>query len=63
MQSREVIRQLKKAGWNEVRQTESHKHFRHAEKSGTVTVPHPKSDLPIGTLKSIERQSGMKLRN
>ena len=63
MQSREVIRQLKKAGWNEVRQTGSHKHFRHAKQSGTVTVPYPKSDLPIGTLKSIERQSGMKLRN
>ena len=63
MQSREVIRQLNKGDWKEVRQTGSHKHFRHAEKPGTVTVPHPRSDLPIGTLKSIERQSGMKLRN
>lgn len=25
------------------------------------TVPHPQSDLAIGTLKSIERQSGLKL--
>jgi hypothetical protein len=26
------------------------------------TVPHPKRDIPIKTLKSIERQSGLKLR-
>ena len=29
--------------------------------AGIVTVPHPKKDFPIGTLKSIERQSGVKL--
>ncbi|MBI3708716.1 MAG: type II toxin-antitoxin system HicA family toxin [Proteobacteria bacterium] len=27
-----------------------------------VTVPHPQKELPIGTIKSIERQSGLKLR-
>jgi len=26
------------------------------------TVPHPKRDLPTGTLRSIEKQSGVKLR-
>ena len=62
MQSREVIRLLIAAGWTEVRQTGSHKHFRHPERPGTVTVPHPKSDLAIGTLKSIERQCGLKIR-
>jgi predicted RNA binding protein YcfA (HicA-like mRNA interferase family) len=31
-------------------------------KKGRVTVPHPKRDIPIGTLKSIEKQSGLKLR-
>jgi hypothetical protein len=36
--------------------------FRHPEQNQVVTVPHPKADLPIGTLKSIERQSGLKLR-
>jgi len=29
---------------------------------GRVTVPHPERDIPMGTLKSIERQSGLKLR-
>ncbi|MGH6677677.1 MAG: type II toxin-antitoxin system HicA family toxin [Bradyrhizobium sp.] len=27
-----------------------------------VTVPHPERDIPVGTLKSIEKQSGLKLR-
>jgi predicted RNA binding protein YcfA (HicA-like mRNA interferase family) len=30
-------------------------------KAGTVTVPHPEKDIPIGTLRSIERHSGVKL--
>ena len=62
MRSAEVIRIIAVAGWREVRQTGSHKHFRHPSRPGTVTVPHPKADLPIGTLKSIERQSGLRLR-
>ena len=40
----------------------SHRQFRHPTKAGTVTVPHPKADMAIGTIKSIERQSGVKLR-
>jgi predicted RNA binding protein YcfA (HicA-like mRNA interferase family) len=27
-----------------------------------VTVPHPKADIPLGTLKSIEKQAGLILR-
>ena len=62
MKSRDVIKALEANGWYVVRITGSHHHFRHPEQSQVVTVPHPKADLPIGTLKSIERQSGMKLR-
>jgi predicted RNA binding protein YcfA (HicA-like mRNA interferase family) len=62
MRSNEIIRLLEADGWREARQTGSHKHFRHPVKPGTVTVPHPESDMAIGTLKSIERQSGVKLR-
>ena len=39
----------------------SHRHFTHPDRPGRVTVPHPKADLAIGTLKSIEKQSGVKL--
>ena len=61
MRSREVIRRLEADGWFAVRQTGSHKHFRHSDKPGLVTVPHPKADLPIGTLRSISRASGVPL--
>ncbi len=62
LSSREIVRLLEKAGWREVRATGSHRHFRHPARPGTVTVPHPVKDMPPGTLKSIERQSGVKLR-
>jgi predicted RNA binding protein YcfA (HicA-like mRNA interferase family) len=62
MDSREIISILVRNGWREARQTASHKQFKHPTIKGTVTVPHPKKDMPIGTLKSIERQSGLRLR-
>jgi predicted RNA binding protein YcfA (HicA-like mRNA interferase family) len=45
-----------------VRAKGSHHHFAHPSKPGIVTVPHLKQDIPIGTLKSIERQAGIKMR-
>ena len=61
MTSREVIKCIEADGWYEVRQNGSHRHFRHPTKPGTATVPHPKREMPIGTLKSIERQTGVPL--
>ena len=60
MDSKAVIKALKKDGWVEVDQKGNHKQFRHPTKAGRVTVPHPVKDLKIGTLKSIEKQSGIK---
>lgn len=60
--SREIIRKLNDDGWTLKRVTGSHHHFIHPTKDGKVTVPHPVKDMPIGTLKNIERQSGTKLR-
>jgi predicted RNA binding protein YcfA (HicA-like mRNA interferase family) len=60
--SRDVIKELQRHGWHEVNQVGSHKQFKHATKKGRVTVPHPKRDIPIGTLKSIEKQCGIRLR-
>jgi predicted RNA binding protein YcfA (HicA-like mRNA interferase family) len=62
MRSREVIAALENAGWRQVRQKGRHVQFKHPERPGLVTVPHPNPDIPIGTLKSIEKQSGLKLR-
>ncbi len=61
MSSAEVIRRIKAAGWTLARVKGSHHHFKHSDRQGIVTVPHPKKDIPLGTLKSIERQSGVKL--
>lgn len=60
--SREIISKLEADGWRLDSVTGSHHHFTHATKAGKVTVPHPTKDIKIGTLKSIERQSGVKLR-
>ena len=38
MDSRDVIRELKKDGWYEVNQVGSHKQFKHPTKKGRVTV-------------------------
>lgn len=62
MQSREVIKKIKADGWYEVGTTGSHHQFRHPTKPGRVTVPHPKKDLKIGTLRNIEKQSGVRLK-
>ncbi len=61
MTSKEIIRRIQAAGWAHARTTGSPWHFQHATRPGVVTVPHPKRDMAVGTLKSIERQSGVKL--
>jgi predicted RNA binding protein YcfA (HicA-like mRNA interferase family) len=60
--SKVAIAAIEKAGWFEVAQDGSHKQFKHPTKPGRATVPHPNKELPIGTVKSIERQTGVKLR-
>lgn len=62
MLSSDIISVLKKDGWIEAARKGSHVQFKHPSKPGRVTVPHPKRDIPIGTLKSIEKQAGLKLR-
>jgi predicted RNA binding protein YcfA (HicA-like mRNA interferase family) len=59
--SREVIRQLEAAGWILVRVKGDHHHFKHDGNPAIVTVPHPKRDLSLGVLKSIERITGLQL--
>lgn len=59
MKSADVIKALKAAGWEQVRQRGSHCQFRKPGNPNLVTVPHPKRDMPIGTLRSIEKASGL----
>ncbi|MDI6769273.1 MAG: type II toxin-antitoxin system HicA family toxin [Anaerolineales bacterium] len=58
MNSREIITRLREDRWVLVHIRGSHHHFKHPEKPGRVTVPHPKKDFPQGTLRSIYRQAG-----
>jgi predicted RNA binding protein YcfA (HicA-like mRNA interferase family) len=60
MNSRDIVNRIKADGWYQVAQKGSHLQFKHPTKPGRVTVPHPKRDVPIGTLRSIEKQSGLK---
>lgn len=60
MKSAEVMKLIQAAGWRLIRISGSHHHFRHAARAGLVTIPHPKKDLPPGTVNSILKQAGLK---
>ena len=60
MHSRDVIRQIEADGWVFRRSEGSHHLFQHPTKRGNVVVPHPKKDIPKGTLRNIERQAGLR---
>jgi len=62
MNSREIIAKLESDGWFKVAQKDLHVQFKHPPKPGRVTVPYPNRDIPLGTLRSIEKQAGLKLR-
>jgi predicted RNA binding protein YcfA (HicA-like mRNA interferase family) len=56
--SAEVIRVLGRNGFALVSQKGSHCKFKNST-GRVVIVPHPKKELPIGTTRSIIRQSGL----
>lgn len=56
---KEVIDILIENGWYEKRVRGSHHQFVKNGIKNIVTVPTSRKDLPIGTLKSISKQSGV----
>ena len=60
MNSKQIIKQLEAEGWFLARVKGSHHQFKHLSKPGLVTVKHPDSDIPAGTLHSIRKQAGWK---
>ena len=56
--SRDIIRRLLKDGFEQKSVQGSHHKFVHAERRLMVMVPHPKRDLPRGTVRSIYKQAG-----
>jgi len=55
--SRDIISRLKAEGWEIVNIRGSHHQYKHLQRGGRVTVPHPKKDFPRGTLRSIFQQA------
>lgn len=51
---------LQKEGWVIKNQAGSHVQLVHPARPGKVTVPHPRKDIPIKTIKSIFKQAGLK---
>ena len=60
MKSSSLIKLIEKEGWVLVRTKGSHHHFKHQQHKGIVTVPHPKKDIPIGTVNAILKQARLK---
>jgi predicted RNA binding protein YcfA (HicA-like mRNA interferase family) len=60
--AKQVVEVLKATGWQELRQRGSHLQMVDARLDRHTTIPMHKGDLKIGTLKSIERQTGVRLR-
>ena len=60
--SKDIIKALIDDGWYEVNSVGSHHQFKHPNKKGRVTVPHPRKDLTRKTIDNIEKQSGLFFR-
>lgn len=59
MNSKKLIQLIEADGWELMRVKGSHHHYKHPTKVGLVTIPHPKKDLPQGTVRSIKKQAGI----
>ncbi|MAG47270.1 hypothetical protein CL617_01575 [archaeon] len=53
LSARELIKILKKMGFEEIRQKGSHRYFRHPDGRTTVVPIHPGRDIGRGLLKTI----------
>ncbi len=56
-----IVKVLLKNSFIFISQKGSHQKYRKANR--TVIVPHPKKEIPIGTFRSIVRQSGLNASN
>ncbi|MEI6287818.1 MAG: type II toxin-antitoxin system HicA family toxin [Bacillota bacterium] len=59
--AKKACKLIEQDGWFLDEQKGSHAHFKHPVKSGKTTIPMHNKDLKMKTIKSIEKQSGVKL--
>ena len=61
MKIRDIIKLIEADGWSVVAMRGSHRQYKHAHKTGRVTIAgHPGDDLAPGTLNSIMKQAQLK---
>jgi len=61
MKIRDVIKMIEEDGWYLASTKGSHRQYKHASKTGRVTIAgHPGDDLAPGTLNSVLKQAGLK---
>ena len=59
VRSRELMRALKRAGFQQIRQTGSHVMLECTSNGRTAVVPSHAGDVKLGTLRSVLKQSGL----
>ena len=55
---RDIIRRLRQDGFEEKSTRGSHHKFVHPVSRRIVIVPHPRKDIPLGTVRSIYKDAG-----
>lgn len=60
MDSKQLIKQLEANGWTLRGVKGSHHIFTHPDKSGHISVPHPRQDFGVGLLHKLLKQAGLK---
>ena len=55
--SRNILKRLRYENWLDVGANGSHQKLRHPD-GRTIIVPHPKTDLPLGTARGIAKHAG-----
>ena len=61
MKCSELLKQIKKAGWYEVRQSGSHITLKHPDKKHTITFAnHGSKEIGKGIAEKLKKQAGVK---
>jgi predicted RNA binding protein YcfA (HicA-like mRNA interferase family) len=60
VKSSELIKKLEANGWTLERINGSHHQFKHPDFAVLVTVPHPRKDIKLGTLRQIMKDAKLK---
>ncbi len=59
MRFREIERKVLDDGWYLVDVSGSHHQYKHPTKSGKVTIPNHRGDIPLRVVSSILKQAGL----